>query len=406
MSTALFISKKISKVKDGSFSGTATNLAILGVALGTAVLILSFSILGGFQRTIKEKIFSFDSHIQISGFDLNMSFDGPPISINTAIYKEGGNIPGVRNISSVAYQKGIVHANEQVFGVMVKGVGSDYDSLLFKQNMLRGNFLSTKSEDRKEVILSNKIATQMQLEINDPLFLYFYIDGKLKPKKVFLSGVYETGMEEFDDRVVISNISIIQRLNHWPDTLVGGYEVFLDRIEDLDVVADKIEYNMDYDLQLVKVTDKFNYIFDWLDVLLEDNVNVLIGAIIIIVFFNIISTMYILLMERTPMIGILKALGSSDKLIKQVFLSLGNKILLKGLLYGNLIGLGICLMQDQLHLIPLDQETYYMSYVPIKWDIIQLVTINVVTSVFVLLILMLPLRFIGRVSLIKAIKFD
>lgn len=406
MSTASFISNKISHGLDGSFSKTATKLAVLGIALGVAVLIVSFSILKGFQETIKDKIFNFDSHIQISGFDLNASFDGPPVSTNTGLFREASTYEGVRNISAVAYQKGIVHANEQVLGVLVKGVGTDYDSTVFKSNLIKGRFLSFKEETQNEVILSNKIANQLQLKINDPLFLYFYLDGKLRPKKVLLRGVYETGMEEFDDRVILSNIQVIQQINNWPDTLVGGYEIFLNHFNDLDKVAEKVEFEMDYNLQMVKITEKFRYIFDWLDVLLEDNVNVLIGAIVIIVFFNIISTMYILLMERTPMIGMLKALGGTDSLIKKVFLNLGFKILLRGLLWGNTLGLGICAAQYFSHVIPLDPETYYMTFVPINWDWTLIVWINAITSLFVMGVLLLPLSLIGRVSLIKAIKFN
>ena len=390
----------------GSFSKTATKLAILGVALGTAVLILSFSVLGGFQEKIKDKIFNFDSHIQISGFNLNSSFDGPPITKNTSIYKNASKYDGVKNISVVAYQKGILHANEQVFGVVVKGVGVDYDTTIFKKNLIEGSFISFSNTASREVVLSKKISTQLKLQLNDPLFLYFYIDGKLRPKKVILKGIYETGMEEFDERVILSNINLIQQINHWPDSLVGGYEVFINNVNDIDKIAEALEYEMDYNLQLVKITEKFHYIFDWLDILLEDNVNVLIGAIIIIVFFNIISTMYILLMERTPMIGILKALGSTDGLIKKVFLNLGYTILLRGLFWGNVLGLGLCLLQDLTHVIPLDPETYYMTFVPVKWNWIQILIINITTAFFVMLILLLPLKLISRVNLIKVIKFD
>ena len=206
--------------------------------------------------------------------------------------------------------------------------------------------------------------------------MYFYIDGKLRPKKVTLVGTYSTGMEEFDDRVAIVDLRMIQQINNWPDTLVGGYEIFLTDYNQIDQIAEKVEYLMDYDTQLIKITDKFHYIFDWLDVLLADNVNVLIGAIVIIVFFNIISTMYILLMERTPMVGLLKALGATSGLVHRIFMNLGIKILMKGLFFGNLAGLLICAIQYFTYIIPLEPETYYMSYVPVKWDIESILLIN------------------------------
>lgn len=379
----------------------------MSISLGVAVLIVSFCILRGFQEKIRDKIFNFDSHIQVSSFDLNASFEGPPISINTKLYKEAKGIEGVRNINAIAYQKGILHANEQVYGVMMKGVSNDYDTSLFITNLTSGRFIQFDSSVySREIIVSNKIAKQLDLELNEAFYMYFYINGKLRPKKVSLAGTYETGMEEFDDRVAIVDLALIQQINGWPDTLVGGYEIFLNDYHDIDKVANDVEFLMDYDTQLIKITDKFHYIFDWLDVLLADNVNVLIGAIVIIVFFNIISTMYILLMERTPMIGLLKALGATNKLVHKVFMNLGMKILYKGLLIGNVIGLLICFVQYSTHLIPLDAETYYMSYVPVRWDWESIVLVNIATVFFVVFILLFPLFVITKIVPIKAIKFN
>ncbi len=391
----------------GSFASTATRLAVLSISLGVAVLIVSFCILRGFQEKIRDKIFNFDSHIQVSSFDLNASFEGPPISINSNLYKNARTIDGVKNISSIAYQKGILHANEQVYGVMMKGIGLDYDSSLFSPNLTSGHFLRFDTTNySRDIIVSDKIAGQLGLAVDEPLFMYFYIEGKLRPKKVTLVGTYATGMEEFDDRVAIVDLRMIQQINNWPDTLVGGYEIFLNDYHQLDRVAGEVEYMMDYDTQLIKITDKFHYIFDWLDVLLADNVNVLIGAIVIIVFFNIISTMYILLMERTPMVGLLKALGATNGLVHRIFMNLGIKILLKGLLFGNGAGLLICAIQYFTHIIPLEPETYYMEYVPVKWDVESIVLINFATVLFVVLVLVIPLFIITKIAPVKAIKFN
>lgn len=380
---------------------------MLSISLGVAVLIVSFCILRGFQEKIRDKIFNFDSHIQISSFDLNASFEGPPISVNTNLYKNAALIDGVKNISSIAYQKGILHANEQVYGVMMKGVGRDYDSTVFSPNLTSGSFIQLDSSGySREIIVSDKIAMQLGLDIGDPLFMYFYIDGKLRPKKVTLIGTYATGMEEFDDRVAIVDLRMIQQINNWPDTLVGGYEIFLKDYNQIDQVADKVEYLMDYDTQLIKITDKFHYIFDWLNVLLADNVNVLIGAIVIIVFFNIISTMYILLMERTPMVGLFKALGATNRLVHGIFMNLGIKILLKGLLFGNGAGLLICAIQYFTHIIPLEPETYYMAYVPVKWDVESILLVNAATILFVIGVLFIPLFIITKIAPVKAIKFN
>lgn len=407
MSVASHIAQRISFGLKGSFAHTATRLAITSVALGVGVLIIAFSILRGFQEKIRDKIYDFDAHVQISGFDLNNSFEGPPITTNSVLYTQGKEIEGIRHINVIAYQKGIIHANEQVYGVVAKGVSIDYDRSTFKQHLREGEFIKFDSASySKEVIISDRMANQLKLKVGDPLYMYFYIEGKLRPKKMNLKGVYSTGLEEFDERIMLLDIRLIQRLNHWGDTLVGGYEIFLDDYNQEEEMAEVIEKHMDYDTQLMLISDKFHYIFDWLDVLLADNVNVLIGAIIIIVFFNIISTMYILMMERTPMVGLLKSLGATNRLVHQIFIHLGVKILLKGLLIGNFIGLGICGIQSYFKIIPLDPTTYYMSYVPIKWDVVSLIGINLLTILFVFLVLLLPLFIITRIVPVRAIKFD
>jgi lipoprotein-releasing system permease protein len=244
----------------------------------------------------------------------------------------------------------------------------------------------------------------MRLKTGDSL-LMFFVQYPPRFKKLAIKGIYETGLEELDDQVIIGDIKLNQNLNNWADTLVGGYEIYIKNFSQLDEVSQKVFEVMDYDMQLEKITDKYLQIFDWLT-LLRRNVRIFLVLILFVACFNMVSTIFIMIMERTNMIGLLKALGARNDQVHAIFIYNGLFIILRGMLFGNLIGLGFCALQYYFKLIPLDPENYYMSSVPIEWNWLMIVLLNLLIFVMISLVLVIPVFIISRISPIKAIKFN
>jgi lipoprotein-releasing system permease protein len=408
LNISLFIARRIQHTQGKSFSSTVNQIGIAGIAIGIAVMIVSFAILGGFKTVIRNKIFSFGAHLQVSRFHMNRSFDENPISTNTELYTAYQQIPEISHIQVYSHKAGLLKTDEELSGVILKGVGKDFNLPAFRQNMVKGNFISFPDTTySNEIVISRKIATQLKLDIDESVLLYFIQNMQSRPRvrKLTVSGIYETGMEEFDESIVIGDIRLIQRLNDWSDTLVGGYEIYLTNFKNIDEGAEKVFDLMDYDMQVEKITDKYIQIFDWLS-LLNRNVAIFLALILFVACFNMVAILLILIMERTQMIGILKAVGATHKQVRQIFLWGGVRLVLKGLIWGNLIGIGFCALQYYFKLIPLDVEAYYMSTVPIDWDWSLIVLLNLAVLLMVSLVLIIPTVIISRIQPVQALRFD
>ena len=244
----------------------------------------------------------------------------------------------------------------------------------------------------------------MRLKVGDKALFYF-VQYPPRYRKLNVVGIYSSGLEEFDEQYVFGDIQVIQKLNGWEDTLVGGYEVNVTNFADLENSAQVIYDEMDYNLSLVKITDIYYQLFDWFK-LLETNISMLLIIIIIVVCVNLLSSFTIIILEKTNAIGTLKALGAKDQLIQRIFLLNGLKMLYKGLFYGNVLGFFICFMQQKFLLIPLDAENYYMSFVPIKIELEPILYVNLIIALFVLFALTIPTFYISKIKPIKSIKFD
>lgn len=389
----------------GSFSSTISKIAVISIAVGLAALILAFFILGGFQETIKNKIYNFKGHLEVTKYTLSSSFDDQAISLNTDFYKHYDQYDFVEHVQEFAHKAALLKTKEEVQGVVFKGFGRSFDTMRFQPNMREGRlFEFNDSTYSKEVIISKKIANTLQLGVNDDVLIYF-VQNPPRFRKLRITGIYETGLEEFDQRMVIGDIGLVQRMNNWSDTLVGGYEVFVDDPTRLDQAEDRLFRKIDVDLYVDKVSDKYIQIFDWLG-LLDQNVTVFLSLILIVAAFNMISILLILIMERTYMIGVLMALGATRKLIKRVFLYNGMILVGKGLLWGNIVALAIAYLQDEFKIIPLDPDNYYMYYVPISWNYDALIGLNVLTFCLVSLALFVPTLIISRIKPISAIRFN
>ncbi|WP_299707199.1 FtsX-like permease family protein [uncultured Pontibacter sp.] len=404
MNVSKFISDKISEVQAGSFTTSVTKIAIISIAAGIAIMIVSFAILEGFRDEIRNKIFSFGAHLQISKYDTNNSFEGAPISTATGI-NSTEEIAGIYHIQGFARKTAIIKTEDEVLGVVMKGVDKDYDLSAMQANLDEGGVVSfTDTASSKDVMLSRKIANKLRLKVGDEAIFYF-IQNPPRARKLKVAGVFNTGLEEFDEVFVIGDLQLIRELNNWPDTLVGGVEILLKDFEQIDMVADQVFDQMNYDLQLEKITDRHAQLFDWLQ-LLRKNVVIFLVLIIFVATFNMVSTVFIMIIERISMIGVLKAIGATDAQIRQIFYFRGLSLTLKGMLWGNIIGLGFCVIQYYFQVIPLDPENYYMDTVPISWNFGIIIALNVITLVMTMLAILIPAAMVARIKPVRAIKFD
>lgn len=404
MNLPRFIAQRIQKTNTTTFTSTVTKIGISSIAIGLAVMIISFSILIGFKQTIREKLFSLSSHIQVSKITLNQSFEETPITINTKFYQNYRKNLEIRHVQAVANKAGLLKSSEEHAGIVIKGVGRDYDWVNFKENLIEGreiNFRDTTYSD--EIIISKQIAKQLKIKLSDEVRIYF-IQNPPRIRKVKVVGIYDTGLEEFDKNFILGDLALVQRMNDWDKGTVGHYEVFLKNFDKLDVVAKQIFDQIDQDMQLLKVTEMFPAIFDWLG-LMDRNIIVIIALILLVASFNMISVLLVMMMERTPMIGLLKALGTDNTKIRKIFIYNGLTIIIKGIIYGNIIGIGFCFLQKTFKIIPLDSESYYMSYVPISFDWLTILILNVVTVLLVLAVITIPTLVVSRMKLIESLKF-
>ncbi len=400
-----FIATKIRHPEKGSFSALVSKITIAGIASGIFVMIITFAILVGFKKNIVDKIFSFGGHINIKKYDLNESYEEKPIVINPKFIQNCLKNENVKSIYPYSMKAALIKTNTAVHGIVIKGLDKNYDTSLFSKNIIHGkfiNFLDTSYS--KQVMISNKLANKLDLKISEEIFVYF-VQNPPRVRKLKISAIFNTGMDEFDEHILIADINLIRKINQWPDTLSGGYEIFLNNMSAIDSTSKFIFNEMDYDLSLEKISDKFSYIFDWLH-LLDQNVIIFLGLIIIVACFNMISSLIIIIMERTQTIGILKALGASDRFIIGVFYRNGIVLILKGLLYGNTLAIVFCAIQYYFKIIPLDPANYYMDSVPIAWDWTFFVFTNVFLFFITSLVLFVPTYSISKILPINAIKFS
>lgn len=406
MNLSYFISKRISHGYKEGFSSTIHKIAIVSIAIGLAASIVSFLIMKGFQETVKDKIYSFSGHILITKFSMNNSTEEQPMDYNIELVKEKEKYPFIRHVQEFAHKVGVVKTDDEALGVLIKGVGKSFDLEAFRHNIVEGDFIRFQDSGySSQVVLSRIIANKLKKSVGDEIIVHFF-QNPPRFRRLKVSGIYETNLSEyFDSRVIISDIRMIQRLNDWPDSVAGGLEVFVADPAQIEPAGIAIGEMMDYDLNIERVSDRFIQVFEWLE-LLSRQVNILLGIILTVVCVNMISIVLILVMERTQMIGMLKALGASNGFIRSVFVYNGVNLILKGLLLGNLIGLGLCFIQDKFKIIELNPRDYYMSFVPISWHWEIVILLNLITLGLVTLILLLPTMAISRITPIKAIRFD
>lgn len=388
------------------FSATVTRIGIASIAIGLAVMILAFAVLFGFKGTIQEKLFSLSAHLKVTRYTLNQSYEETAMPRKSRISEAYKSLSAVRHLQMVAHKAGILKTPDDLQGVLFKGVGADYDWNVFQQNLVEGALPAFQKDtsDSKQVMISRTIAKQLQLKPGDGVIIYF-LQNPPRPRKLTVTGIYETGLEELDKQLILGDIRLVQKLNRWGADTVGGYEVFVKDFTQLPTAEAQIAKLLEPEQDLRSVVDEYRPLFDWLS-LLDRNLSVFLTLILFVASFNMVSVLLVLIMERIPMIGLLKALGSPSWQIRKVFLWQGISMILKGLLIGNGLGIGLCLIQQRYRLFPLDPENYYMSYVPIEMNWGVVLALNLAVLGLVTLVLLLPTFIITRMRPVEAIRFS
>jgi len=388
----------------GSFTHSVTRIATVSIALGIAVMVVSFAILHGFREQIQRKIFSFGAHIQLSRYDTTNSLEVAPIS-EPELRRQLATYPQVASVQAFARKTAIIKTPDEVLGVVLKGVSEKYGPSSMRENLVAGKFPTfSDTAASNDIVVSRKVADKLRLEVGSPALFYF-IQQPPRVRKFRVAGIYQTGLDEFDEVYVLGDIRQIQELNAWPDSLVGGLEVRLHDFQQLNATYEQFYNQLPYEVRVEKITDQYAQLFDWLQ-LLNRNVIIFLILIIFVATFNMVSTIFIMILERTKMIGILKSLGATDNQIRQMFFFRGLGITVRGLVVGNVIALGFCGLQYYFRLIPLDPENYYMDRVPIAWSPGVFGLLNAATLAAGLLAVLLPTILIARIKPIVAIRFD
>jgi lipoprotein-releasing system permease protein len=414
MNLPYFIAQKLIKGRrEGtSFSRPINVIAIVGISTGLAVMILAVAILTGFKQQIRDKIVGFGSHIQVTNLDNNNSLETVPISTNLEFVPKIKQLTGVKHLQVFATKAGIIKTDEAILGVILKGVGSDFDWNYFKTCMVDGNtFMVSDSVRSNQVIISKKIADLLRLRTKDTISMHFIQDPP-RMRRFMISGIYETSLEDFDKIYVFCDIAYIKRLNGWSDDLVSGFEVYIKDFNKLDEMSAEIRDVIGYKItensvnaRVKSIREKYPQIFDWLR--FQDlNVIIIIVLMLVVAGFNMISGLLILILEKTNMIGILKALGSEDRVIRKIFLYQAAYLIIKGLFLGNLIGLGLAFFQLKTGLITLDASSYYIKTVPINLSLVHILLLNAGTMAAIIIMLLVPSQLVSRITPVKAIKYD
>jgi lipoprotein-releasing system permease protein len=408
MKIASFIARRFYSMSRSGVSGVVMNTAIFSVAVGVAVMIVSVSIVIGFKQQIREKVVGFVSHIQIESLDNNSSYEVTPITYNAALKQQLLDLEGVVQVQATAGKAGIIKTDEHIQGIVLKGIAEDFNWSLFERSLKSGSLIQVVEENRSdEVMISSIIARKLFLKTGDELRIWFVAGENNQPRgrKFTVAGVFETGLTEFDEMFVLADIRHVQRLNGWDEDQVGMVEVRIDDINALYETAESINELLPIDMVAYNVRQNYPHIFDWLD-LQDMNVVVIILLLLMVAGITMVSTLLIIILERTSMIGILKAMGANNKTIRQIFLIHSTDILLRGLILGNLLGIGFCLMQLETAWLKLPAESYYLSEVPVYLNLENVLLINLVTLLIWMLMLLIPTAVINRITPSKAIRFS
>ncbi|WP_300728915.1 ABC transporter permease [uncultured Bacteroides sp.] len=414
MNWKLFIARRLYKSNEGDkeVSMPAIRIAMAGIAIGLAVMIISVAVVVGFKHQVRDKIVGLGSDILVTNMNEAQSFQMTPVVGNDSLMRVLQNISGVVNVQRYSTKPGMIMTSDNFQGMVLKGVGPEYNLNFLRTHLVDGNIPQfSDSISSNKVLVSKTIADKLRLNVGDKLYTY-YVEDNIRARRFEVTGIYETNFSAYDDMFLITDLRTVTRLNNWESDQVSGLEINIDDFNKVDVVNEDLHElfrllvdrygNQYYPRTVVEV---YPQIFAWLD-LLDLNVWVILFLMIGVAGFTMISGLLIIILERTNMIGVLKALGADNTSIRKIFLSFSVLLIRKGMLWGNVIGLAFCLLQYFFRLIKLDPKTYYVDYVPIELNISLWILLNVCTLLISVLMLVGPSYLISKIHPARSIRFE
>lgn len=411
MNYELFIAKRIISAKQhkNSVSSPIIKISILAIALGMVVMLFSIATGVGLQKKIKEKISGFNGDVQIMNYDANNSKITPnPVSLNQPFYPDFKEVPNVKKVQPYATLAGIIRTPENFEGVILKGINENYDWTFFKEYLVEGKIPNLKEGISNGILISRITSQRLKLKVGDSFYMFFVKDDPNKApnaRKFVVSGIFDSGFQEIDEGFIVGDIRHIQKINKWEENEVGGFEVLLHDFDQLKNSGNEIYDHIDPKLNAFTIAEKYPAIFEWLD-LFDINIAVIIGIMILVAGINMITALLVLILERAPMVGVLKALGNNNWSIQKIFLYNAAYLIGVGLFWGNLIGLGLLYIQKRFGIITLNPENYYVTQAPVHLDFYHILLLNVGTLLLCMVMLLIPSYIVSKISPVKAIKFN
>lgn len=409
-----FIARRVhfTHTADRRVSRPAVRVAMLGIGIGLAVMLVAVSVVVGFKQEVRNKVIGFGAHIQVTNFDSNNTYEMQPITVDSALIQKIKSIKGIRSIQRFSTKPGIIKSDSDFQGIILKGVDTSFDWNFFSKNLVEGEVpVYTDSVVSNKVLISSQLAKLMQLKLGDSFFTYF-IQENVRARKFVICGIYNTDFSDYDKLFLIGDMRQVQHLNGWTSKQYSGLEILIDDFNRLDAMGDEVyfatanqfdsEGNSYYTRTIRDVNPQ---LFSWLD-LLDMNVWVIILLMLAVAGFNMISGLLILILDGISRIGILKAMGADNWTVRKIFLWQAFFLILKGMFWGNVVGLAICALQYYFHLIPLDPEAYYVNTVPIAFNWLYFILLNVGTMLISLLMMIGPSYIITRISPAKVMRYE
>ncbi len=413
MNFEYFIARRISnqKLQKKEFSGTISGIVIIGISLSIAVMLIALAIVTGFKNEIRDKTIGFGSHIQILNYDSNLSYETEPIPSDLPIYDEVASMEGVEHLQAFAIKAGIVKTETDIEGLVLKGVTEFFDWKFFQSSLIEGQIIEIQdSSYSNDIVVSSYLAKRLKIKLGDPVSMWF-VDERPRFRKFKIAGIYETSLAELDETFALVDIKHIQRLNGWTNDQVSGYEIQLENFRELEEITWNIRdiiagfyFEDGSRLKAENIREKYPQIFDWLE-LQDMNVFIIIALMLIVAGFNMVSGLLILILDRTYMIGVLKALGGKNFSIRKIFLYQSFNLIIKGLIIGNFLGISLSLLQKKFEIISLNPENYYLTTVPVNLDLLNILTVNIGASIIIMLFLIFPSMLVSRISPSRVISF-
>lgn len=405
MNLELYIAKRLTFRSKRTFSKTIVFIAIFAIALSIAIMIISISIVKGYQKQIKEKLTGFASHIQVTRTKLVYTYESEPVDYSQNYVRTIQKHPGFDHIQVFANKPGIISTASDIEGIILKGVSTDFKPDFLKKMMVSGKIPDfSRSSAENSIVISEFIAKRLQVKTGDPLIVYF-VQNPPRTRKFTISGIYSTGIEELDKVFAICDIRHIQKLNGWQENQIGGYEIFIKDFKQIQFLNEISRAAAPFDQDSKMITEIYPQIFDWLN-LLNVNVRVILILMILVAVVNMTTALLVIIVEKTTMIAILKSLGARNFSVSKIFIYHSAMLISAGILIGNIFAFTLLFLQYQFHFFTLPPEHYYLSYVPVMftWDLF--IILNVLSFLLCTLAMLMPAAFVSRISPIRALRFQ